>query len=67
MAHLHMKIASAAVALITVLSLGYIAIAQPQYLRESRGGVPFFTPPVQHPETGEALEIEVLIEHYKGS
>ena len=53
------------VATVSVLSLAYVIIAQPEYLRVSREGVPFFTPPVVHPETGEALEMDTLVEHYK--
>lgn len=54
---------------VTVLSLAclsYVAIVQPDSLRRTRAGVAYFTPPVEHPETGEAIPLDVLIEHYKG-
>ena len=37
-----------------------------QDLQMTRDGVPFFTPPVAHPETGEPLDLGELIRHYKG-
>lgn len=51
---------------LSVASLSYVAIAQPESLRRTRAGVPYFTPPVEHPETGEAIPLDVLIDHYKG-
>ncbi len=54
------------VTLITIATLGYVAVAQPDSLRKTRQGVPYFTAPVEHPDTGEPIELDVLIEHYKG-
>ena len=51
---------------LSVVSLSYLVIAQPESLRRTRAGVPYFTPPVEHPETGEAIPLDVLIDHYKG-
>ncbi len=56
---------SSLVALITVVGIFYILIASPEYLRKSREGTPFFTPPVLHPDTGEEISIDELVRHYK--
>jgi hypothetical protein len=53
------------VSLITVGSFTYILWKQPASLRQSRDGVPFFTPQVIHPDTGEAISVEELVEHFK--
>ena len=49
---------------ITIGSFAYILWQQPESLRMSRDGVPFFTPAVIHPDTGEAIPMETLVEHY---
>ncbi|MCW8946661.1 MAG: hypothetical protein OQK80_04260 [Sedimenticola sp.] len=54
------------VGVISIVSFSYIAIAQPDYLRSDRDGVPFFTPQVVNPEGGEPLDMGELIRHYKG-
>ena len=51
--------------LLTLGSFAYIAIKQPDSLRVSRDGVPFFIPPVIHPDTGEPISVEQLVEHFK--
>jgi hypothetical protein len=59
----------AVVGLVTLLSaaaLVYVFVAPPPSLRVSRDGVPHFTPPTIHPETGEAIEIDRLVRHFKG-
>lgn len=63
---LQMTVFALLVAMLSVGTIVYIAIAQPDYLRETRNGVPYFTPPVVHPETGEPVELDRLAEHYKG-
>ena len=55
--------------LITLICLGslvFVYAYPPESLRTTRDGVPFFTPPVEHPETGESLDLGDLIRHYKG-
>lgn len=54
------------VAAISFASIIYIYVAQPDYLRVSRDGTPFLTPPIIHPDSGEAIQIDELIRHYKG-
>ena len=49
----------------TVASLTYIVMAQPESLRESRAGVPFFTPQVMDPDTGEGVSVDRLVQHFK--
>ena len=54
---------------ITALSLAvlvYVYAFPPESTRLSRDGVPFFTSSVLHPETGEALDVNVLARHFKG-
>jgi hypothetical protein len=63
---LQLLLISALAAAITIGSLGYILWAQPESLRMTRDGVPYFTPAVIHPDSGEAIPMEVLVEHYKG-
>ncbi len=52
-------------AVITIGSIVYVSVMQPDYLRKSREGTPFFTPQVVNPDTGEATDLDELIRHYK--
>ena len=48
--------------LVTTLStlvLLYVYTFPPKSTRVSKDGVPFFTPYVTHPETGEALDVNI--------
>ncbi|MGI9304124.1 MAG: hypothetical protein ACR2RB_15690 [Gammaproteobacteria bacterium] len=63
--HLQLTIFAAVAGLISLASIVYPFVHQSEYLRESREGTPFFTPPVIHPDTGEAIELDELIRHYK--
>jgi hypothetical protein len=63
---LQMAVFSGSVLLMTVVGIGYIFIAQPDYLRTDRDGVPYFTPTVENPETGEGVDMGSLIRHYRG-
>lgn len=58
---------SALAGLATLGSLIYIGVFQPDSLKQSREGVPFFTPPVVNPDGGEPLSVDALVEHYKRS
>ena len=57
---------SALVAVITMAAIVYPFVHRPDFLTKSREGTPFFTPPVINPDTGEAIELDELIRHYKG-
>lgn len=50
---------------ITIASPLYIWWAEPQSLHQSRNGVPFFTPAVEHPDNGEAITVDDLVRHFK--
>lgn len=63
---LAMLILSLTVTAISFAGLGYILITQPAYLKSDRDGVPFYTPQVINPETGEAINMGELIRHFKG-
>jgi len=54
------------ISLICVASLVYVYIMPPESLRVTRDGIPFFMPPVAHPETGEPLDLGELVRHFKG-
>ncbi|MCB1759620.1 MAG: hypothetical protein KDI68_07530 [Gammaproteobacteria bacterium] len=56
----------AVIGLVCLVSLLYVLVAPPQSLRMSRDGIPFFTPPVAHPVSGEALDLGELVRHFKG-
>jgi hypothetical protein len=64
--HLQMWIFSALVTLLTIGGIAYIFIAQPEYLRADRDGVPYFSPKVENPITGEAIDMGTLVRHYRG-
>ena len=51
---------------LSLAALVYVYAFPPPSLEMTRDGVPFFTPPVAHPETGEPLDLGELIRHYKG-
>ncbi|MCA1978432.1 MAG: hypothetical protein HXY29_02860 [Rhodocyclaceae bacterium] len=57
------------VALSAVISIGgilWMTFAPPPGMKATREGVPYFTPPVIHPVSGEAIAVETLVRHYKG-
>jgi len=53
-------------AMIVVAGLAYVYVKPPESMRVNRDGVPYFTPPVVNPMTGEAIPVEQLVKHYKG-
>jgi len=54
------------ISLVCAASLVYVYAMPPESLRKSRDGIPFFTPPVAHPDTGEPLDLGDLVRHFKG-
>ncbi len=57
------------VALSAIASIGGLAwmtFAPPPGMKATRDGVPYSTPPVIHPVSGEAVPVERLVRHYKG-
>ena len=53
------------VSIMTVVSIAYIFWKQPESLRVSRDGVPFFTPDVINPDTGKPISVNELVDHFK--
>ena len=53
------------VSIMTVVSFAYIFWKQPESLRVSRDGVPFFTPAVVNPDTGKPISVNELVDHFK--
>lgn len=57
------------VALAALASIGgflWMTLAPPPGLKETKDGVPYFTPPAIHPISGETVPVETLVRHYKG-
>ncbi|MDA8363824.1 MAG: hypothetical protein M0Z84_08430 [Gammaproteobacteria bacterium] len=50
----------------TIGSFVYLLAKPPAYLRATRDGVPFFTPPVINPVDGKPLSVNTLVRDYKG-
>lgn len=63
---MQMRAIVAAVVLISLGSLAYVYAFPPPSMRVSRDGVPHFTPPTIHPETGEVLDVNRLVRRFKG-
>jgi hypothetical protein len=51
---------------VTVVGLAWLLIAPPPSMRVDRDGVAHFTPPVEHPITGDSVSVNTLIRHYRG-
>ena len=57
------------VALSAIASIGgllWMTFAPPPGMKATSDGVPYFTPPVIHPVTGQPVPVEALVQHYKG-
>lgn len=57
------------VALSAIASLGgfiWMTIAPPPGMKVTKDGVPYLTPPVVNPVSGESIAVETLVRHYKG-
>jgi len=65
-AKLQLAVFSGLAAVVTVVGLAYIFIDAPAYLRSTRAGVPYFTPPVINPADGKPLDLNMLARHYEG-
>ena len=63
--HLQLTLFAAAVVLVSIASIVHVAIQPLDELARTRQGTPFFTPPVLNPDTGEPIEMDTLVEHYK--
>ncbi|MCY4221121.1 MAG: hypothetical protein OXC25_04070 [Thiotrichales bacterium] len=63
--HLQLTLFATAVALLSIASIIHVAVQPLDERTRTRQGTPFFTPPVINPDTGEAIEMDTLVEHYK--
>jgi hypothetical protein len=66
MAKLFMHIYAFAALAVTVVGLAAMLIAPPGNTRVDRNGLPYFTPKVINPATGEPVPMDVLVRHYRG-
>ena len=66
MSRLLMRLLVLSVSVISLGSLIYVYAFPPPSMQTTRDGVPFFTPPVEHPESGEPIDLGDLIRHFKG-
>lgn len=66
MAKLVMQIYAWGALAVTVIGLAAMLIAPPASTRLDRNGVPYFTPKVINPATGEPVAMDVLVRHYRG-
>lgn len=62
---LQLTLFAAAVALVSIAAVVHVAIQPLDEVARTRQGTPFFTPPVLNPDTGEPIEMDALVEHYK--
>ena len=62
---LQLTVFSAVVGLISAAAVVHVLTRPADGFNRSREGTPFFTPPVLNPDTGEAIELDTLIRHYK--
>lgn len=62
---IQLAILSAIITLMTIGCFVYILWQQPESLRMNRNGVPFFSADVIHPDSGEPIPVDTLIEHYR--
>ncbi|MEK7820692.1 MAG: hypothetical protein AAB543_06245 [Pseudomonadota bacterium] len=61
-----MRLFAGLVAALSAAALVYVFAFPPPSMRASRDGVPHFTPPTVHPETGQPLAVGDLARHFKG-
>jgi hypothetical protein len=57
------------VAVASIVSIGgylWMTFAPPPGLKTTRDGVPYYSPSVVHPVSGQAIPLETLVRHYKG-
>jgi len=66
MAKLYMHIYAWAALIVTVAGLAAMLVAPPASTRVDVDGVAYFTPKVVDPVTGKAVDLSVLVRHYRG-
>ena len=66
MARIFMHVYAWGALAITLAGLAAMLIAPPASMRADRDGVPYFTPKVINPENGQAVDMGVLVRHFRG-
>ena len=66
MARLYMHLYAWTALAVTVAGLSAMLIRPPASTHVDRNGVPYFTPQVIDPATGKAVDLSVLVRHYRG-
>jgi hypothetical protein len=66
MAKLYIHVYAYAALAVTVLGLAAMLIVPPASTHVDVNGVPYFTPKVIDPATGKAVDLSVLVRHYRG-
>jgi hypothetical protein len=61
-----MRLFVALSAIVVAGGLIYVYAFPPEETRLDRHGIPYHTPPVIHPKTGEPIPLDVLVRHYRG-
>jgi len=62
---IQLAVLSILITCMTIACFAYIILQQPESLRMTRDGVPFFTPDVVHPDTGKPIPVNDLVDHFK--
>ena len=55
-----------AVSVVSIAVLLYTSIVDMPSMRHSRDGVPHLSPPVINPDTGEPVDLNRLVRHFRG-
>lgn len=66
LSRLLMRLFAVIAAIVSGVGFLWMTFAPPPGLKADRNGIPYFTPPVTHPITGEAIPVDTLVRHYKG-
>lgn len=66
MAKLYIHIYAWSALVVTVVGLAAMLIAPPLSTHVDVNGVAYFTPKVIDPATGKAIDLSVLVRHYRG-
>ena len=66
MAKLYMHLYAWTALVVTVVGLSAMLIWPPLSTHMDRNGVRYFTPQVIDPVTGKAIDLSVLVRHYRG-
>jgi len=54
------------VSAISLFALVYTSVVELPSMKRTAGGVPYLSSPVLNPDTGEAVDLGVLVRHFQG-